>query len=82
MPKIISDKFSKLKISRQRKWQLRRKAAGLCVRCGDKAVVGDHCLKHAIAKRERARKQFGCKRKNNSLTSRIQKQVADAKKVW
>ena len=82
MPKIISDKFSKLKISRQRKWQLRRQAAGLCILCGDKAVVSVHCLKHAIAQREQARKQFGCKRKNNSLTRRIQKQVADAKKVW
>ena len=76
MPKIINDKVSKLKISRQRKWQMRRQADGLCVLCGEPAVTMDRCLKHAVAKRELARKRLGCKRKNNSLTRRLQKEAA------
>ena len=35
----IQDKFAKLDVSRQRKYQLRRQAEGLCVMCGRRKLV-------------------------------------------
>lgn len=61
----IKDKFTNLPVSRQRKYQLRKKRAGMCVLCGEPAVTAMHCLKHAIAKRELDRKRY------NSLTYRL-----------
>lgn len=61
----IKDKFSALPVSRQRKYQLRRKQAKLCILCGKPAVTAMHCLVHAIDKRERDRRRY------NSLTYRL-----------
>ena len=33
----------KQKISRQRAWQIKRRAEGRCVQCGKKAVTANHC---------------------------------------
>jgi hypothetical protein len=41
---MIHDKFSKLKISRQRKYQLRRKARKLCSQCGYPAMKWGLCV--------------------------------------
>ena len=44
--KKITDEFSELPISRQRKYQLRKESKGLCRICGQKAVNKSHCEKH------------------------------------
>lgn len=53
MSKQIQDKFTGMAISRQRKYQLRREARGLCRTCGSKAVKGTkYCLAHREKQRE------------------------------
>jgi hypothetical protein len=51
----IKDKFTRLKISRQRKYQLRMLEKRRCILCGEAAVTRCHCLRHAIANRENFR---------------------------
>jgi hypothetical protein len=60
----IIDKFTNLPVSRQRKYQLRKAAAGRCVICGDEALKPRSlCLEHLIVYRERHRKALGLKRR-------------------
>lgn len=61
----IKDKFTNLPVSRQRKYQLRKKQSGMCIICGKPRATAMHCLEHAIAHRERERKRY------NSLTYRL-----------
>jgi hypothetical protein len=77
--KKIVDEFTDLPISRQQKWQLRRAKEGRCVICGDKKVTAWHCLKHAIANREWARKYSGSKRRNKTLTYELASKAKDKK---
>jgi hypothetical protein len=77
--KKIQDEFTNRPISRQQKWQLRRAKEGRCVICGDKKVTAWHCLKHAIANREWARKYSGSKRRNKTLTYQLAAKVKDKK---
>jgi len=75
--KIILDRFSKLPISRQRRYQLRHQAKGLCEKCTAKRVTGTHCLKHAVESRDAAARRKGCVKKYRSITrimERIKKQ--------
>jgi hypothetical protein len=45
----IEDEFTDLKISRQRKWQLRRAKEGKCIKCGARAAVGSTlCVRHHV----------------------------------
>jgi hypothetical protein len=69
--KKIVDEFTDLPISRQQKWQLRRAKEGRCVICGEPKVTAWHCLKHAVANREWARKYSGSVRRNKTLTYRL-----------
>jgi hypothetical protein len=69
--KKIVDEFTELPISRQQKWQLRRAKEGRCVICGEPKVTAWHCLKHAVANREWARKYSGSVRRNKTLTYRL-----------
>ena len=69
--KKIIDEFTDRPISRQQKWQLRRAKEGRCVICGEPKATAWHCLKHAIANREWARKYSGSKRRNKTLTYRL-----------
>jgi hypothetical protein len=47
--KLIKDEFTPLKVSRQRKWQLRRVKAGLCIRCDNPVAPGQEmCVKHKV----------------------------------
>jgi hypothetical protein len=69
--KKIIDEFTKLPISRQQKWQLRRAKEGRCVICGEPKATAWHCLKHAIANREWARKYSGSVRRNKTLTYKL-----------
>jgi hypothetical protein len=74
--KKIIDEFTDMPISRQQKWQLRRAKEGRCVICGEPKVTAWHCLKHAIANREWARKYSGSVRRNKTLTYKL---AADAR---
>lgn len=65
MANKIKDEFSGLKISAQRRWQLRRKRDGKCVTCGKRAVTRDYCLAHATVHRE-------SQRRYNSITYRLE----------
>lgn len=55
-PKRIQDRFTKLPVSKQRKWQLRQKAKGKCEKCKCDAVDGILCNKH----RAKAKKRYRC----------------------
>ena len=66
-------KQEKHPVSRQRAYQLRHEALGLCLLCSKPVVTKAHCLKHAIAAREQQRKRMGHVRKNKSITRRLEK---------
>jgi hypothetical protein len=73
MRKRIQDEFTGLRISRQRKYQLRMLRDKRCTECGEPAVQGSRCLKHLIKARERQRKKRGLKRRyHNTLSYRLQ----------
>jgi hypothetical protein len=63
MKPAIIDEFTKLKISRQRKYQLRMQRDKRCTECGKPAVRGSKCLKHLVRAREWERKKLGLKRR-------------------
>jgi hypothetical protein len=63
MRKCIEDEFTRLPISRQRKYQLRMQRDQRCTECGEPAVQASRCLKHLIKARERQRKSRGLKRR-------------------
>jgi hypothetical protein len=63
MRRPIKDEFQHLKISRQRKYQLRQKRDGRCVICGELAISTSRCLKHLVKTREFHRKKYGWKRR-------------------
>jgi hypothetical protein len=73
MRKRIEDEFTHLRISRQRKYQLRMLRDKRCTECGEPAVQGSRCLKHLIKARERQRKKRGLKRRYlNTLSYRLE----------
>jgi hypothetical protein len=78
--KKIVDEFTEMPISRQQKWQLRRAKEGRCVICGEPKVTAWHCLKHAIANREWARKYSGSVRRNKTLTYKLAEKGGKKKK--
>ncbi len=59
MRRPIQDEFTKLPVSRQRKYQLRKQRDNRCTECGAPATNASRCLKHLVLARERqrARKQ-------------------------
>lgn len=63
--KKILDEFSHLKVSRQRKYQLRMAKRDCCQICGCQsisktlALCAEHLRAHRIRARERARKKHG-----------------------
>jgi hypothetical protein len=63
MPKLIRDEFSDLKVSRQRRYQMRKRSRGLCIICTEKAADGCRCERHLIINRERQRERLGCRRR-------------------
>ena len=73
MRKRIKDEFTGLRISRQRKYQLRMLRDRRCTECGQPAVQGSRCLKHLIKARERQRKKRGLRRRYyNTLSYRLE----------
>jgi hypothetical protein len=73
MRKPIQDEFTKLPLSRQRKYQLRMQRDKRCTECGQPAAQGSRCLKHLVKARERQRKKRGLKRRYyNTLSYKLQ----------
>ena len=73
MRRPIQDEYTKLPISRQRKYQLRMQREGRCTECGAPAAQGSRCLKHLVKARERQRKKRGLKRRYyNTLSYRLE----------
>jgi hypothetical protein len=82
MNKRIEDEFTHLKISRQRKYQLRMLRDRRCTECGQPAVQGTRCLKHLIRARERQRSVRGLKRRYyNTLSYQLERSAAEAASV-
>ena len=76
MSKRIKDKFTKLKISRQWRYQLRMRRDKRCVICGEPITRGLMCLEHMVKARERQRKRLGLKRRHrNALSYRLQREA-------
>ena len=74
MSKPIKDKFAKLKISRQWRYQLRMQRDKRCIICGTPITRGLLCLEHMVKARDRQRKRLGLKRRHrNSLSYRLQR---------
>ena len=72
MRRAIIDEFTRLKISRQRKYQLRMQRDKRCSECGEPVVQGSRCLKHLVRTRERQRRKRGLKRRyTNALSYRL-----------
>jgi hypothetical protein len=63
MNPAIKDEFTHLKLSRQRKYQLRMERDNRCTECGEPVIQGSRCLKHLVRARERQRKRRGMKRR-------------------
>ena len=71
----IQDEFTKLEISRQRKWQLRRERDGCCTECGEKVASQNLCMHHLVLARERQRSRNGNQRRYQSLSYLLEKQA-------
>lgn len=73
MNREIQDEFTKLPLSRQRKWQLRQIKRKRCQRCGDRIRKGskDYCLDCMMKMNSHARKKFGHKRRYRSMSWRL-----------
>ncbi len=63
MRRAIEDEFTTLRISRQRKYQLRMKRDKRCSECGAPAAAGSRCVDHLVMARERQRRKKGLKRR-------------------
>ena len=69
----IEDEFTHLRVSRQRKYQLRKQRDRRCTECGAPATMGSRCLKHLIVARERQREKRGLRRRYfNTLSYRLE----------
>lgn len=83
--KKIQDEFTGMvkadgtPMSRQQIHMLRKKARGLCLTCGEKAI-GVYCLKHTIAARERMRQKLKYRRRLRKSPSYILESQARSKR--
>ena len=51
-------KQMKKRISKQYKWQLKKRAKGLCIICGEKAINSRHCKRHRVDQLRHQRKHY------------------------
>lgn len=73
MRKPIQDEFTHLPVSRQRRYQLRKRRDGLCTECGAPADYASRCVKHLVLARERQRSKKGLTRRySNTLSYRLE----------
>lgn len=77
----IKDEFTDLRVSRQRKYQLRKRRDSRCTECGDPAVQGSRCLKHLVMARERQRQKRGLKRRYRGTLSYRLEAAARSKRL-
>lgn len=75
MSNKITDEFTGLKLSRQRKYQLRKKQSGLCEWCRKKVFKWGLCKAHALNKYHTRRKLHGCTNAYDCLTAELVKKV-------
>ena len=75
----IQDEFTHLSISRQRKYQLRKKKEQRCLICGKPVATTNFCLDHAVAARERQRKAKGTVRRVTRCKSYLLQKAAAGK---
>ena len=64
MNKLIIDEFTDLRVSRQRKWQLRRQKEGLCPRCGGLKGEAEMCAPCMLLKHNRRAKRLRSKKES------------------
>ncbi len=79
----IQDEFTDLPISRERKRQLRALKAGRCciAGCEEPLATKVHCLKHAIERREKSRRERGVTRRwKNAKTYQLELAMKAKKK--
>jgi hypothetical protein len=69
---MIKDQYTGSSHSRQRRYQLRHQAQGLCIYCSEPAVMGSHCLRHAIKVREMMRKRKKCRKRFFSRSYKLE----------
>ena len=69
MGRSIKDEFTRLKVSRQRKYQLRMARDKRCIICGEPSNIGERCLRHLVKARERQRKRLGLKKRYKASRS-------------
>ena len=73
MSKINDELSDRTDVSRQRRYQLRKKRDGRCVRCGRPTVSKLHCEEHRqkanVRCREQRRARTGAKRRNKLAES-------------
>src|SRR5256885_17091710 len=82
MRKCIEDEFTRLPISRQRKYQLRMQRDQRRTECGEPAVEASRCLKHLIRARERQRRNRGLKRRYyGTLSYKLQSAAKSARAI-
>jgi hypothetical protein len=74
----IKDEFTKLPISRQRKYQMRMRRDKRCTECGAPAAKDSRCVEHLVKARERQRKKHGLKRRYLNTLSYKLEAVAEA----
>ena len=73
MSNDIVDEFTHLPLSRQIKYQLRRRRDKCCIACGEPTTESTRCLKHLVEAREQQRRKLGVKRRNiNSRSYKLQ----------
>lgn len=72
-------------MSRQRRWQINRRAAGLCVKCGQPALPGlSQCAIHNEADKAKARDRYwngGDKAKKSKAYVRAVRAAKKAKQI-
>lgn len=76
MAKHIQDAFTDMAISRQRRYQLRKEAQGVCPLCSEPLATEHFCLKHAVYQREAARKKLGSVKRYRSQTYALEAKAA------
>jgi hypothetical protein len=75
---LIKDELTHLPVSRQRRYQLRKKRDRLCAQCGEPLAQGSRalCLEHLIRARERQRRKLRLKRRYSNALSYNLKRAA------
>ena len=71
MSYLIEDELTHLPVSRQRRYQLRKKRDHCCAQCGEPVAPGSRalCLEHLIRARENQRRKLRLRRRYSNALS-------------